>query len=260
MNFSKKNLEHRKINKLVVSKTLTKIILACIVSFSFVSCQFNGNFGIGVKGNGHVVKEDRILPESFNSIQVSRGMNVYLTQNDNENLTVEADENLHDIIVTKVENNTLKIYADENISSSKSKKVFVNFKDIYEIICTSGSDVYSTSPIKAESLKLKTTSGSDMELEIEVDVVDCESTSGSDLRLSGSANNLYARATSGSDIKAGGLKAQFCKASANSGADILLNASEELNAKATSGGDIKYYGNPEKVTKNDGVSGNINKI
>ena len=43
------------------------------------------------------------------------------------------------------------------------------------------------------------------------------------------------------------------------GADITLNTSDELYAKASSGGDIKYYGNPEKITKKDGVSGNIRK-
>ncbi len=249
----------RTIKKRTIMKTKTKYIFGILLSFILMSCQFNGNFGVGVKGNGNVIKEDRVVTENFNSIEVSRGMDVYLTQNNNASLMVEADENLHDIIITEVENNTLKIYADENISSSKSKKVFVNFKDVNRIVSTSGSDIYSTNIIKAENLKLKTTSGSDMELEIEADVVECESTSGSDLRLAGTANKLYAKATSGSDIKAGNLKAEYCKASATSGADIILNTTDELYAKASSGGDIKYYGNPDKISKNDSASGNISK-
>ena len=240
-------------------RTSTKIIVALLVSFMLVSCQFNGGFNFGVKGNGNVVKEDRIISDNFNSIEVSRGMDVYLTQGNTVGILVEADENLHDIIITEVEYNILKIYADENISSSKAKKVFVNFKDIQNIKSTSGSDVYSTNLIKTESIKLSTTSGSDMELELEADVIECESTSGSDLRLAGTANKLYAKATSGSDIKARDLRVGYCKASATSGAGITLNASEELYAKATSGGDIKYYGNPEKITKKDGTSGNISK-
>ena len=239
--------------------TKSKFILGLIVSFMLVSCQFNGNFSFGVKGNGNVIKKDRTISENFNSIEVSRGMDVYLTQSNEVSILVEADENLHDIIITEVENNTLKIYADNNISSSKSQKVFVNFIDIQKIASTSGSDVYSTSFIKAESLKLSSTSGSDMELEIEAEVVQCESTSGSDLRLAGTANKLYATATSGSDIKARDLRVGYCKANVNSGADITLNASNELYAKASSGGNIKYYGNPDKVTKKDGVSGNISK-
>ena len=232
------------------------IIFAGLV---LTSCQFNGDFGLGVKGNGNVIKEDRSISESFNAIEAGRGIDVYLSQNDKTSITVEADENLHDIIITEVENNTLKIYAEDNIASSKSQKVLVTFTNVQQIESWGGSDVYSTNIIQSDELKLKTTSGSDMELEIEVDVADCESTSGSDLRLSGTANKLYVKATSGSDIKAGDLISNTCNARATSGADIILHAKEKLYATATSGGDIKYYGNPVEVSTKDGASGNIRK-
>ena len=241
-------------------KRTANYLVVILMSFSLISCQFNGDFSFGVKGNGNVLKIDRTINENFNKIEISRGMDVYLTQDTKVSLLVEADENLHDIIITEVEGNTLKIYADENISSSKAQKVFVNFKDIQKIVSTSGSDVYSTKVIQAENLILKTTSGSDMELEIEVDVVDCKSTSGSDLRLSGTANKLYAEATSGSDIKAGDLITNICNASASSGADLAIHVKEKLYATASSGGDIKYYGNPDDVTKKDGASGSIRKL
>ena len=224
-----------------------------------MSCQFNSNFGIGVRGNGNVETIERHINEDFNEIKVSRGLDVYLTQSDNISVEVEADQNLHDIIMTEVENNVLRIYADENINYSASKKVMVSFKTINKITATSGSDVYSTNTITVESLELKTTSGSDMELDVDTHVIECRSTSGSDLRLSGRTDKLYAEATSGSDIKAGNLKTKTCEARATSGADITVNTSEELYAKASSGGDIKYYGNPEKISKKDGVSGSIRK-
>ena len=239
--------------------TISKFITALIMSLLLVSCQFNGDFGFGVRGNGNVETVERSIDDNFSEIRVSRGLDVYLTQGDNVNLLVEADENLHDIIITEVENGVLKITTDENIAFSKSKKVMLTFKDVSKIKATSGSDVFSTNTIVADNLELTTTSGSDMELDINVQVADCRSTSGSDLRVSGTTNKLYAEATSGSDIKAGNLKAKVSEARATSGADITLNTSEELYAKATSGADIKYYGNPERVTKKDGVSGSIRK-
>ena len=238
--------------------TISKFITALIVSLLLVSCNFDFG-GFGVRGNGNVETAERILNEDFTEIRVSRGMDVYLTQSDNVSLTVEADENLHDIIITEVENGILRITTKENISYSKSKKVMLSFKNIKKITATSGSDVYSTNTIVADNLELSTTSGSDMELDVNAQVVDCSSTSGSDLRVSGTTNKLFASATSGSDIKAGDLKAKISEARATSGSDITVNTSQELYAKATSGADIKYYGNPEKITKKDGVSGSVRK-
>jgi len=239
--------------------TLTKFIVGLIISIMLMSCQFNGNFGTGVKGNGNVESIEREIKEDFNEIKVSRGLDVYLTQGDDVSLKVQADENLHDIIMTEVENNVLRIYADENIKYASSKKVMVSFKDISKISSSSGSDVYSTNTITTENLEISTSSGSDMELDVDTHVIECSSSSGSDLRLSGKTDKLYADASSGSDIKAGNLKTSTCEARASSGADITVNTAKELYAKASSGGDIKYYGNPDKVSKKDGVSGSIRK-
>ena len=184
---------------------------------------------------------------------------MYLTQGDSESIKVQADENLHDIIITEVKDGVLHIHTDENIAHSSAQKVMVTFDDIEKITSTSGSDVFSTNTIKADRLELKSTSGSDMELELDVKSLSCKATSGSDLRLTGTADKLSAESTSGSDIKAGKLKARVCDARATSGSDITLYSSEELTAKATSGGDITYYGNPDKVNKNDSVSGSIRK-
>ncbi len=239
--------------------TLTKIIVSTLLSLTMFSCNFDAHFGTGVRGNGNVQSDDRAINSSFNSIKATEGLDVYLTQSDTESVRVQADENLHDLIVVEVEDNELKIYTKENIGYASAKKVMVSFKSVSKITSTSGSDVYSTNTISAESLELRTTSGSDMELEVNTNSLDCKSTSGSDLRLSGKTNKLYAVATSGSDINAGKLNAQTSNVKATSGADITVNTSFELNAKATSGGDITYLGSPEKVSKSDGVSGSIRK-
>lgn len=239
--------------------TVTKFIVGLIITLSLTSCNFDFDHSFGVRGNGNVESVDRNISNDFDAIEVSRGIDVFLTQSDAVGIVVEADENLHDIIITKVENNILHIYADENISYSAEKKVHVNFEDVSKIKATSGSDVYATNTIRVDEIELTTTSGADMELDIDVNVADCRSTSGSDLRISGRTNKLIAEATSGSDIKAGSLKASTCEARATSGADITVNTAQELYAKASSGGDIKYYGNPEKVSKKDGVSGSVRK-
>jgi len=240
--------------------TIIKIIVGFLIGLTIMSCQFNSDFGFGgVRGNGNVDTVERNIDDNFTAIKVSRGLDVYITQSKTVGLKVQADENLHDIIMTKVEEGVLRIYAEENISYAASKKIMVSIRNIKKITATSGSDVYSTNTITSKNLELNTTSGSDMELDVDAEVIECRATSGSDLRLSGKTNKLFAEATSGSDIKARSLKASISEVRATSGADITVNTSDELYAKATSGGDIKYYGDPEKVTKKDGVSGSVRK-
>ena len=239
--------------------TLVKIIVATLVSLSLASCNFDINFNNGVKGNGNVTVEQRSINEPFTAIKATEGLDVILTQSNHESISVEADENLQELIITEVVDNVLKIHTKENIDKCKSKKVMVSFRDVSSIIATSGSDVKATNTITAQNLELETTSGSDMNLDVNTSTLVCKSTSGSDLKLSGKTIKLMAEATSGSDIKAANLVAESSQVKATSGADITVNTSKELTAKATSGGDIRYLGNPEIVNKSDSSAGSIKK-
>jgi len=238
--------------------TLTKIIVTTLLSMLFLSCNFDVNFG-SVNGTGNVTTTKRDISDDFTKIKTSRGLDVYLTQGNAVSLTVEADENLHNIIKTEVVNGTLKIYSDKNIGRADSKKIRLTFKDISNIESTSGSDVYSTNTINVADLEINSTSGSDVDLSLNTENLICKSTSGSQITLRGKTNSLNAKATSGSDINAEDLNASSSHVSATSGAGITVNTKNELYAKASSGGDITYYGNPEKIKKSDGASGNISQ-
>ncbi|MEZ4803420.1 MAG: head GIN domain-containing protein [Gelidibacter sp.] len=234
--------------------TVIKLVIASILGLLMTSCHFD----FGVQGNGNVKTVERTVNGTYDEIEISRGLDVYLTQSDTESVSVQADENLHDIIKTEIEGNVLKIYTEDNIRFSEAQKVMVSFKNISRISASSGSDVYSENTITANTLKLFTSSGSDMKLDVNAQSLDCDSSSGSDLKLSGTTTNLTAEASSGSDINASDLKAETSHVKASSGADITVNTSKELYAKANSGGGIRYSGNPEKVEKSDGVSASSN--
>ncbi|WP_417871774.1 head GIN domain-containing protein [Winogradskyella sp.] len=237
--------------------TLVRIVVTSILSIIMLSCDFSLNIGTGIDSNKKVVTQDRNISNNFESIKVSQGLDLYITQSNDVSLSVEADENLHDIIMTDVENGTLLIYTTENIRRAASKKINLSIDNISAIKATSGSDVFSTNTIKTNSLELNCTSGADITLDVKTETLNCYSTSGSDIRVSGTTKSLFAEATSGSDIKASDLIAETSKVKATSGADISVNTSKELTARATSGGDIRYSGNPEKVDKSDNSAGSV---
>jgi len=237
--------------------TLIRVIITSIISILMLSCNFSMNLGEGVDGNKNVVSVNRNISSEFSSVKLSQGLDLYITQSNDISLSIEADENLLDLIMTEVENDVLRIYTTENIRRAASKKIMLNISDISVIKATSGSDVYSTNTIEVDDLELSTTSGANMKIDVNTQTLNCHSTSGSDIRVSGTTDILIAEATSGSDIIASNLKAKTSKVKATSGADISVNTSNELTARATSGGDVRYSGNPEKVNKSDSSSGSV---
>ncbi|WP_430467797.1 head GIN domain-containing protein [Winogradskyella ouciana] len=237
--------------------TLVRVVVTSILSILLLSCDFSMNFGEGVDGNRNVVTQERTISNDFESIKVSQGLDLYITQSNDVSLNVEADENLHDLIMTETENGVLRIYTTENIRRAASRRINLNIVDISAIKATSGSDVYSTNTIDVDELELNCTSGADIRLDVNTTTLNCHSTSGSDIKLTGTTKTLIAEATSGSDIEASGLNAETSKVKATSGADISVNTSKELTARATSGADIRYSGSPEKVDKSDSSSGSV---
>ncbi len=236
--------------------TLTKIIVSTVMAILLLSCNMDLNL-TSISGNGNVVSIERTIDASYSEIEVGRGLDLYLTQSDTESLTIQADENLHDVIITEVENNVLKIYTNENINSSSAQKVKLNFTNVSKIESYGGADVFSTNTISVDQLALEASSGSDMDLDVRTKTLDAQSSSGADLVLSGNTDKLFLKSNSGSDIDASKLEADVCNAYANSGSSIALKAKNKLYATASSGGDIIYYGSPKLVEKSEGVSGNI---
>ena len=239
--------------------TLIKFISLTIVSLALSACQFNSfPFNKGVRGNGVVVTEQRDTNESFNSIEVSTGIDLFLTQSPTPSISVQADENIQELIITEVENETLKIYMDKSTHHVASKKVLVNFITIETIKASSGSDVISTNTLNVPSLDLSTSSGSEIELTVETNYINSSSSSGSVLTLEGKTKEFVGNASSGSQLNASKLTAQFCEVKASSGADLSVKCSEEFDANASSGANIENHETSLKTSVKSSSGGHIN--
>ncbi len=240
--------------KVSVMKKLS-IILSVVFFATFLnSCYFPGS----IKGNGNVVEETRTV-EEFSKISVSRGMNVYISQGTTNKVLVKADENLLKVIDTYVDHGTLKVTALKGIRNATSNKVYVTVTDLSYLKSTSGSNIFTEDSVTVQDLEIKSSSGSNIRLNLIAGNLITSASSGSNIFLEGKAKSMNIKASSGANIKAGDLQTETCDAKVSSGANIWLNVKNELNAKASSGGNIGYSGepNPLRVTKSSG--GNVFK-
>jgi hypothetical protein len=229
--------------KTILSK-LTILILVALTTTSCAIDVFNK-----VTGDRNVVTKDRNITADFTGIKVNTGLDLYITQGIENSVTVEADENLHAIIITEVKDGVLKIYSEKNIWRAKARKIHVTVINFNKLTATSGSDVYGNGTINTDEISISASSGADIKIAIAAKSVETSATSGSDIRISGTSENHASSATSGSSIKAFDLISENVIVKATSGADINIYASNRIEAKANSGGDIDFRGNPKKVNK-----------
>lgn len=206
-------------------------------------------------------RQKRNVP-SFHGISAATGINVFLTQNGKEEVTVEADEDDMDDLITEVEGGVLKIYMKQRSVlnfdwSSSERNVYVSFKNLDRIEASSAADVVSRSVLNFDKIDLNASSSANIKLELNAKEVDAESSSAADIQLNGKGYSLEANASSSSDIDASGFKTQKCNANASSAADISVNVTEQLDANASSGADIDYSGSPARKNINESSGGDI---
>jgi uncharacterized protein YxeA len=234
-----------------------KILTIAVICLGITSCV-NGQMRKTVKGDGNVVKKERTAT-SFDGINVSTGIDVYLKQGDTESIAVEADENLHEYIITEVKGGVLHVYTDANIRDAKMERVYVTMKQVKSLRTSSAGDIIGQSPVKGTDIEVSSSSAGNIKIEIYATKVMASLSSSGDISLSGEAETLKADLSSAGDFEASGFKVKEADISASSAGDARVNVTERLNARASSAGDITYLGDPKYVDAHSSSAGGIHR-
>jgi hypothetical protein len=232
--------------------------LALIILCVGITACADGQIRRTVTGNNNVVKKERTAG-SFTGVRVSSGIDLYLTQGDKMSIVVEADENLHEYIITEVNNNVLNVYSDANIRDAERKRVYVTMKEINSLATSSAGDLFGETPVKTENLKLSATSAGDIKVEIYAKGVDINISSSGDITLTGEADDMEADLSSAGDLNAYLFKVKQADISVSSAGDADVYVTEKLTARASSAGDINYKGDPQFVDAHSSSAGGIHK-
>ncbi len=190
----------------------------------------------------------RSLNGSFTGISVSSGVDLYITQGNEESLAVSASEEKYLArFKTEVVNGVLKIYYDNNgitwtDHGNRKLKAWVSFKTLEKLQGSAGASVTVRGGLTADNLSMKFSSGSEFEGKVTAKQLTVDQNSGSELNISGSADKITIETSSGASFKGYDLAVDFCDAQASSGGEVKITINKELSAKANSGGGIRYKG------------------
>ncbi len=234
------------------------IVISCIALLLF-SCKQGINLGNRNYGNGNIITQTRAENTNFEKIEVSSGIEVAIEQNDTKSITVEADDNLLQFISTKVENGILIIQSKEGYNSTHTPKVTVKMPVISGLNSSGGSKISSLNTLITTNIKVESSSGSEIDIAVEADVISIESSSGSSIKARGKALKLETVTASGSEIDAEQLMANEVISQSSSGSTTTVSPILILKADAASGSSINYRGSPKTLEEKTSSGGSINK-
>jgi hypothetical protein len=233
-----------------------RVLMLFTLCLGVVSCV-DGQFYRSVSGNGNVVKKDRAI-SGFDGVKVSSGIDVYLSQGDKESVTVEADENIHEYILTEVKDGVLHVYSDNiNIRHAERERVYVTIKDVRVLKTTSAGNIIGETTIKCSDIELSSSSSGDIKIELYAKKVNLDISSAGDIKLNGEGETLNADLSSAGDLNAFEFRVKEADVSVSSAGSADIFASDKLVARASSAGDINYKGNPKYVDAHSSSAGGI---
>ena len=192
--------------------------------------------------------EVRTLNGSFNAIKVSGGIDIYLSQSDNEVVAVSAsEEKFIKKIKATVENGVLKIYMEDEgflhiTTKDRKLKAYVSFKDVNKIDASGACDIHVSGTIAVNTLHLICSGASGFKGNIKVSDLGIDLSGASDMKISGTAHTVNIESSGASDVKGIDLSTDMCTVKASGASDIEITVNKELNAHASGASSIKYSG------------------
>ncbi|MEM1136890.1 MAG: head GIN domain-containing protein, partial [Bacteroidota bacterium] len=248
-----------------LKKTDMKQLFFYISFITFFNCQlvFAQDY---IKGNGNVVKKNRSISE-FDVIEAKGMVNVFLEQGNSNSILVEADENLHDHIITKVSGKTLTIKNDINIRDAVKVDIYVTFNEIEALDGSGATDIEALTSLKtSDDFYLKASGAVDMNIKkgLQCKTLSIEASGSSDiyldnasptsikanvsgstdLEMSGNAEDFTLTAGGSSDVEAKDFSVKNATISATGSSDIYTHVTDKIMVSASGSSDVYYTGNP----------------
>ena len=226
------------------TNNIKKIITTGFISLlmiTFIGCA--NIIASGVKGNGKVISKERVL-QVFTSIDVSGAANIYLTQNDTQNLTIETDENLEPIIITEVKDGVLKIYNKENINNPTKLNIYISVKELNNLKVSGANDIIMKNKFKSSFFQINCSGASDLKLNLESTTLNIASSGAGDIELEGSATDVVFDISGASEISAYQFACKNAKINMSGAGSIKINASDNISGKVSGASALYYKGKP----------------
>lgn len=203
-------------------RPLTTLKLSTFGALALALLFLNGCHWVGVKGNGHVVSEDRAVP-NFTKLEVDGAFTINWVSG-GPKLTIRTDQNLLEYIRTDVSDDRLHIEWVKPLKGTRGIKIDVATPVLSHVTLNG-----------AVRLVASNLSGPEFFL---------EANGASRVALNGNVNAMSGEMNGASRLDAESLTTRAVELSISGAGRAAVNASEVLKVSISGAGNVTYSGNP----------------
>ena len=226
------------------------ILMAFLVSLFLMPGLVNGqkSSSQSLKNANNVNVQVRNL-DSFNAIDVSGGLNVFITPGATQSIEVKTNGTNQDKIITLVKNSKLYVYVDKGIGYVKNTEIYITVVDLQSLEASGACDIKGLKSIYAKNFNLDVSGGSDIEFLLVAENAKFDISGAVDVNIEGSCHTADIKISGASDFNARKFKIEACNLSVSGASDVSLYVTGELAAEISGASDVDYSGNPTITSK-----------
>ena len=208
----------------------------------FTSCEDT----FCVNGSGPIEQREFTVAD-FHSIEVQTTATVYLTQNSNSTLPVEArgQSNVLDELDIYVSNGTLVIGARECFNTDEELVIFVDFDEIQEFELNSSAEIIGTNIFETDDLELSINGSGRIDLELLADDIESFISGSGLLVLQGECDDHDIEIAGSGFIDSFELQSNDTDIRISGSGSAQVYVMDALNVLITGSGSVFYKGFPD---------------
>jgi hypothetical protein len=138
--------------------------------------------------------------------------------------------------------------------------VYVTYRTLREVRCTTAAELYSDTVITGDKLVVEVSTSGRAELNVDVNVITVTVTSAGALTISGRAQSQESTVNTGGKMHAFELLCDNAYIQIGSGGEAELYASELIEGSVKTAGSLQFKGDPKKQRVEKSSGGKIKEI
>ena len=242
------------------------IAMFALMMIAGISCDRSV---LPIRGNGDVTTEQRSVSE-FDGIANEGSFDVYIIQDEEYSVSIEAESNLIGRIRTRVNGGTLEIDTRDNLKPSQPMKLVIRTPHINGIrlsgsglidfghIVTASCDIRLSGSgmilgnIEAENISLDISGSGKSEIGLFSQYIEANISGSGKIYFIGEVNSAKFNISGSGTIKAYDLPMHECHARISGSGDMYVNVADMLDVTISGSGSVYYIGYPEIHTNISG--------